>query len=191
MRCTRKKINFSVTLLIKIIEQISKWSGQTVAWLAIPLVVVMVYEVIVRKFFSPTIWAYELSYMLYGTHFMLGAAYCLYRQKHVRTDVWYGRWSPRTQGLVDSILYILLFLPGMVFFFWLSWDYFYEALLLGERSTFSPWRPIIYPFYGVVPLSVALLLLQGIAELLKSLRRAQGKEVPTVVPEIEVRYDET
>ena len=176
--------------LIRNIERLSKWSGLSVAWLAVPLVVVMVYEIIVRKFFQPTIWAFDLSFMFYGTHFMLAAAYCLYRGKHIRTDIWYGSWSPRTQGLVDSILYLFLFLPGMVLFLWLSFDYFYEALGVNERSTFSSWRPFIYPFYFVIPLSVALLILQGIAELLKSLRRARGKEIPTVAPE-EVRYDES
>ena len=177
-----------VSWLIRNIGRVSKWSGQCASWLVIPLVFVVVYEVIARKYFTPTIWAFDLSFMFYGVHFMLGAAYCLYLGKHVRTDLWYSSWSPRTQGLVDSIMYIFFFLPGMVFFFWLSWDYFYEAWLLRETSTFSPWRPIIYPFYGVIPLSVALLILQGIAELLQSLRRARGIEVPTVEPE--VRYDE-
>ncbi len=175
--------------LIRNIERLSKWSGLSVAWLAVPLVVVMVYEIIFRKFFQPTIWAFDLAYMFYGTHFMLAAAYCLYKGKHIRTDVWYGKWSPRTQGLVDSILYLFLFLPGMVFFLWLSFDYFYEAFGVRERSTWSSWRVIIYPFYGIIPLSVLLLILQGIAELLKSIRRARGIEIPTVVSE--VRYDES
>jgi TRAP-type mannitol/chloroaromatic compound transport system permease small subunit len=109
--------------------------------------------------------------------------------KHVRTDVWYGTWSPRTQGVVDSIMYIFFFLPGMALFLWLSWEYFHDSWLLRETSTFSPWRPIIYPFYFIIPLSVALIILQGIAELLKSLRRARGIEVPKTVSE-EVTYDE-
>jgi len=175
--------------LIRNIGKVSKWTGLSVSWLVVPLVFVMVYEVIARKFFTPTTWAFDSAYILYGTHFMLAAAYCLYRGKHVRTDVWYGSWSPRTQGLVDSILYLFLFLPGMAFFFWLSWEYFHESLLIWERSTFSPWRPIIWPFKLVIPVSVALLILQGIAELLKSLRRVRGIEVPSVMPE--VRYDES
>jgi len=178
-----------VSWLIRNIEQVSKWTGLTVAWLVVPLVVVVVYEVIARKFFTPTTWAFELAYMFYGVHFMLAAAYCLYQQKHVRTDILYGRWSPRTQGLVDSIMYLFLFLPGMCFFFWLSCDYFYESWLLWERSTWSPWRPIIWPFKAAIPVAVALLILQGIAELLKSIRRVRGIEVPTVVSE--VSYDES
>ena len=172
-----------VPWLIKNIERVSKWSGLSASWLVIPLVVVVVYEVIARKFFTPTTWAFDLAYILYGTHFMILAAYCLLKGKHVRTDIFYGRWSPRTQGLVDSILYIFLFLPGMCLFFWLSWDFFYESLLVWERSTFSPWRPIIWPFKLVIPVAVALLILQGIAELLKSIRRARGKEVPSIITE--------
>lgn len=175
--------------LIRNIEKVSKWSGLTVSWLVVPLVVVVVYEVIARKFFTPTIWAFELSYMFYGTHFMLAAAYCLYRGKHVRTDLWYATWSPRTQGLVDSILYLFLFLPGMCLFLWLSFEYFHESFLLGETSTWSPWRPIIWPFKLAIPVAVGLLILQGIAELLKSIRRVRGIEVPTVVRE--VTYDES
>ena len=178
-----------VSWLIRNIGNISLWSGKTVAWLTVPLVVVMVYEIVVRKFFTPTTWAYELAFMLYGSQFMLAAAYCLYRGKHVRTDIWYGSWSPRTQGLVDSIMYIFLFLPGMAFFVWLSGNYFYESFLLAERSTFSAWRPIIWPLKLAIPVSVALLWLQGIAELLKSIRRVRGIEVPTVVSE--VRLDES
>ena len=184
-----RRTNPIVDWLIRNIEQVSKWTGLSIAWLVVPLVFVVVYEVIARKFFTPTTWAFELSYMFYGTHFMLAAAYCLYQQKHVRTDILYGKWSPRTQGLVDSILYLFLFLPGMCFFLWLSFDYFHESLLLWERSTWSPWRPIIWPFKLAIPVAVALLILQGIAELLKSIRRARGIEVPTVVSE--VSYDES
>lgn len=184
-----RRTNPIVDWVIRNIEQVSKWTGLSVAWLVVPLVVVVVYEVIARKFFTPTTWAFELAYMFYGVHFMLAAAYCLYQQKHVRTDILYGKWSPRTQGLVDSILYLFLFLPGMCFFLWLSFDYFHESLLLWERSTWSPWRPIIWPFKAAIPVAVALLILQGIAELLKSIRRARGIEVPTVVSE--VSYDES
>jgi len=177
-----------VSRLISIIDNISQWSGKTVAWLSVPLVVVVVYEVIARKFFSPTIWAFDLSYMIYGSQFLLATAFCLYKKSHVRTDVWYGSWSPRTQGLVDSILYIFLFLPGMVFFVYLSLEFFYESWLIREVSTHSPWRQIIYPFKATIPLAMGLLTLQGIAELVKSIRRFRGIEVPSVVEG--VSYDE-
>jgi TRAP-type mannitol/chloroaromatic compound transport system permease small subunit len=188
-KCPLERIKLLDSWLIKNIERVSKWTGLSASWLVVPLAVVVVYEVIARKYFTPTTWAFELSFMMYGAHFMLGAAYCLLLGKHVRTDIWYGSWSLRTQGLVDSIMYIFLFLPGMALFFWLSWDYFYESWLIRETSPFSPWRPIIYPFHAVVPITVALIILQGIAELLKSIRRARGIEVPPVVTE--VRYDES
>ena len=175
--------------LISTIDNISQWSGKTVAWLTVPLVVVVVYEVVARKFFTPTSWAFDLSYMMYGSQFMLATAFCLYRHNHVRTDVFYGSWSPRTQGLVDSILYVFLFLPGMCFFLWLGFEYFYESWLIREITTHSPWRQIIYPFKLAIPVAVLLLVLQGTAELARSIRRVLGKEIPTVVSG--VTYDES
>ena len=185
----RRKIDSTVSWLIRNIERVSKWTGLSVAWLAVPLVVVVVYEVIARKFFTPTQWAFDLSYMFYGSHFMLLAAYALYRQKHIRADIWYGSWSPRTQGLLDATMYLFLFFPGMALFLWISCDYFYYSWLLRETSTASAWRPIIYPFKAVIPVAIALLILQGIAEFLKSVRRVLGIEVPTIVSE--VSYDES
>ncbi len=178
-----------VSRLVSIIDGLSQWSGKTVAWLSVPLVVVVVYEVVVRKFFTPTSWAFDLAYMIYGSQFMLATAFCLYRHNHVRTDVFYGSWSPRTQGLVDSIVYVFLFLPGMAFFCWLGFEYFHESWVIREVTTHSPWRQIIYPFKATIPLAMGLLTLQGIAELAKSIRRVLGKEIPTVVSE--VTYDES
>jgi len=119
----------------------------------------------------------------------VGNSLLLVSAQHVRTDVFYGSWSPRTQGIVDSIVYVLLFLPGMAFFCWLGFEYFYESWLIREVTTHSPWRQIIYPFKAAIPLAMGLLTLQGIAELVKSIRRVRGLEVPTVVPE--VTYDES
>jgi len=178
-----KKTSLAVSKAISVIEQISKWSGLSVAWLSVPLVVVMMWEVIARKFFTPTQWAFDVSYMIYGSQFMLATAFCLYKGKHVRADIWYGRWSPQTQGLVDSIMYALLFFPGMALFLWISWDFFLESFGLWERSTASAWRPIIWPFKLSIPVAVTLLMLQGVAEFMKSVRRARGIEASPVASE--------
>src|SRR5687767_14232913 len=89
--------------LVRTIDGFTDWTGKAVAWLtALPLVFVIVYEVILRYAFNdPTIWAFDVSYMLYGSLFMLGAAFTLLHQGHIRTDIFYGKWSPRVQGLVD------------------------------------------------------------------------------------------
>lgn len=159
---------------------VGEWSGRLFAWLVIPLVGGLTYEVVARYVFrAPTIWAYDISYMLYGSHFMLGAAYTLYMRGHVRTDIFYDRFSARTQGIIDAIFYLLFFFPGMLYVFlaglsearlsWKNW----------EVSDASPWRPPVYPFKTVIPLAAALLIVQGVSEFLKSLHAAVSGAWPT------------
>lgn len=103
---------------------------------------------------------------------MLVAAYALYRGKHIRTDFFYRLWKPRQQGLVDTIFYLFLFLPGMSLFLWVSLNYAYDSFLFRERYVISPWMPPIYPLKISLAVGAGLLLLQGISELLKSLHAA-------------------
>ncbi len=155
--------------IVGVIDTLSEWSGRIFAWLVIPLVAGLTYEVLARYLFNaPTIWAYDLSYMLYGAHFMLGAGYTLLKGGHIRTDIFYQSWSPRTQGKVDALLYLLLFFPGMLFFFWMGGQEFWQAWSIGERSDASPWRPILYPLKATLPLGALLLLVQGVSEFIKS-----------------------
>ena len=148
---------------------VGEGSGKLFRWLIIPMAGGLTYEVIVRYGFNaPTIWAYEITYMLYGAHFMLGAAYALYRGAHIRTDVFYSRWSPRTRGVIDALLYLLLFFPGMYFFFVSGGVEALHAWNIGERSDASPWRPLIYPFKTVIPAAALLVLIQGVSEFLKA-----------------------
>jgi len=148
------------------IDQISIWSGKTVAWLIFPMFLVLFYEVLVRKFWRPTIWANDVATMAYGVHFFIAAAYTLYLQKHIRTDFLSQRWSLKTQVRLDIAQYLLFFLPGMVMFFWLSWDFAQESWELRE-SLMTTWRPPAYWYKAVIPLSAALLLLQGLSEVIK------------------------
>jgi TRAP-type mannitol/chloroaromatic compound transport system permease small subunit len=148
---------------------IGEWSGRIFAWLVIPMVGGLAYEVFARYLFNaPTIWAYEVTYMLYGSHFMLGAAHTLYKGKHIRTDILYQMYSVRWQGIVDAALYLLFFFPGMAFFLWAGYNEAAHSWALGERSDASAWRPILYPFMTVMPVTAGLLLLQGVSEFLKS-----------------------
>ncbi len=103
---------------------------------------------------------------------MLGAAYTLYKGKHIRTDVLYQMYSVRWQGIVDASIYLCLFFPGMFFFFWAGFDETIRCWAIMERSDASAWRPILYPFMTVMPVTAGLLLLQGISEFLKSLDAA-------------------
>jgi len=159
---------------VSVIDIISIWSGKGVAFLIIPMVGSLVFEVICRYFFnSPTIWASDFSTMLYGGFFMLGAAYTLQRQQHIRTDFLYEKWSIRTKGIVDSILYLALYFPGLVIFMWISWGYAWRSAMLNERIVSSPWMPIIWPLKLTMPIATALLLIQGVSEVIKSLYAAK------------------
>jgi TRAP-type mannitol/chloroaromatic compound transport system permease small subunit len=163
----------ALVAVIRRIDRIAAWSGEIFCWLIVPLVAVMAYEVIARYAFgAPTIWAFDVSFMLYGSHFMLGAAYTLLRGGHIRTDIFYMKWRPRTRGIVDAVLYLFVFFPAMVLFFWMGLQEALHSFAIREVSGASPWRPIIYPFRAVIPIAVILLLVQGISELLKSLYAA-------------------
>jgi len=159
---------------IRVFDTISEWCGRVVAWLILPLVFGLTYEVIARYGFdAPTTWAYDTSYMLYGAHFMLGAGYTLLKKGHIRTDLFYERWPARRQGLIDACAYLFLFFPGMFFFFLASYDAAAHAWQIGETSEASAWRPIIYPFKTVMPLTAAMVFVQGISEFLKALWAAR------------------
>lgn len=158
-----------ITLVTLIDTVIGEWSGRLFAWLVVPMVLGLCYEVFARYLFNaPTIWAYDVTYILYGSHFMLGAAYTLYKGQHIRTDMFYANFSVRWKGIVDAALYLLFFFPGMILFMLAGWSETLQAWDINERSDASPWRPIIYPFKAVVPVAGILLIIQGMSEFLKS-----------------------
>jgi TRAP-type mannitol/chloroaromatic compound transport system permease small subunit len=105
--------------------------------------------------------------MIYGAMFMLGAAYTLHRGSHIRTDFLYQNWPVRVQALVDAACYVLLFFPGIAIFLWIGTEFAWQSYLRDERSVGSSWMPVIYPLKIVLPIATAMLLLQGVAELLK------------------------
>jgi TRAP-type mannitol/chloroaromatic compound transport system permease small subunit len=165
--------------VVKLIDAVSEWTGRVVAWLIAPMVASLVYEVGARYLFdAPTVWAYDMTYMLYGTFFMVGAAYTLKHKGHIRTDSFYGAWSVRTQGRVDTACYLVFFFPPLIAFLVVTWDYFWKSFGQGERIMTSPWMPIVWPFKFALPLATALLLLQGISELMKSIHAARKGQWP-------------
>ena len=167
---TPPDVSSGVRITVKAIDTIADWSGRAVAWLIIPMTIAVTWEVAARRFFNaPTIWAFDVTYMLYGTHFMLGTAYTLMRIGHVRTDMLYSNWSIRRQNIIDAIGYFFFFFPAMILLFYFGWQEASHSWSIGETSDASPWRPIVYPFKTVIPLTALLLLLQGVGELLKSL----------------------
>ena len=159
--------------ITKWIDRFTDTSGLWIGWLNIPLILAVCYEVIARYFFhAPTIWAFDVTYMLYGTIFMLGAAYALHKGAHIRTDFFFERWSIRTRGVINSTAYLVFFFPSLILLMIVSADESWYAFSIGETSEQTPWRPILWPFKMVVPLACLLLIVQGVSETIKSLHAA-------------------
>lgn len=160
--------------LIRIIDKFTDTTGTWVAWLNVPLVLAVAYEVISRYAFNaPTIWSFDVTYMLYGTIFMLGSAYALHKGAHIRTDFFFEKWSIRTRGVIDSVAYLVFFFPSIFVFLLVSGAEGWYAFGIGETSEQTPWRPILWPFKWVVPLACLLLLIQGVSETIKSVWAAR------------------
>jgi len=171
-----------IVRMVHLIDRISFWSGRIVSFLILPMVAGLVYEVVSRYFFNaPTIWANDISTILYGVFWMGGTAYALQAGQHIRTDFLYEKWSVRTKGIVDATLYILFYFPGLGIFLFVGGDYAWRSVLFMERIISSPWMPYIWPLKLVIPIATFLLLLQGVSELLKSLHAARtGQELQLI-----------
>ena len=151
--------------VVTAIDRVSTATGWLAGWLIVPLTLAMAYEVVARYAFNaPTRWAGNATYMLYGTQFMLAAAYTLLKGGHIRTDVFYERWSARTRATIDAVSYVLFFFPGMLFILYAGAVEAGHAWEIRERSGAWP----LYPLKAVIPLTALLLLIQGVSEFLKS-----------------------
>ena len=150
------------------LDTLSLWVGKIVAWMVIPVIIAMVYEVVARKLFvAPTDWAYDISRMTIGAMFMLGAGYALMRGVHIRADFLYRNWKVRNQARLDLLLYLLFFFPGMGFFLWVSADYWWASVVRWERTMDTAWMAPLAPARTAMPLGALFLILQGISEVLK------------------------
>ena len=161
-----------MTTFLYSIDKISAWMGKGFAWCILIMTLGISYEIISRKLFNaPTDWAFDLSYIMYGTLFMMAGAYTLSRNGHVRGDVIYRLWPERVQASIDLLLYILFFYPGVIALILVGWAYADQSWSFnmgrGEVSINSPAGVPIAQFKSIVPLAGALLLLQGIAECLR------------------------
>ena len=168
-----------ISRVVHAIDRFTSWCSYLVILLLIPMILSNVVEVLMRYLMgAPTTWAADATVMSYGSLFMLGSAYAMLKGAHVRTDIFYDGFSGRTKGIIDSISYLCLFLPVMCFIFIISFDSFMYAYSIDERSIVSLWRPIIWPFRAVIPLSALLMFVQGISESIKALWAATtGKEM--------------
>ncbi|MBI3965398.1 MAG: TRAP transporter small permease subunit [Chloroflexi bacterium] len=168
------------------IDNVSAWVGKIFAWSIVLLTAATSYDVVARYGFSaPTTWAFDASYILYGTLFMMGGAYTLSRNGHVRGDMFYRTWSVRTQGMMDLILYLLFFFPGIIALMWAGYEFAAYSWSVAERSNASPGGPPIYHFKTIIPISAAFLCLQGVAETIRSVIAIRTGEWPRRLADVE------
>ena len=161
------------------IDKFSKWIGNIVCWILIPLIFAMTYEVLARKLFlAPTIWAYDISRFLYGALFMLGAGYALSRGVHIRADFLYRNFKTKNQGLIDFWLYLLFYFPGLIVFLYMTVGFVGESIQRGERGMDTTWMPYMWPIKTCLLIGIIFLLIQGVSELLKSYWAAKKGEWP-------------
>ena len=162
----------AVGRVVAAIDAVSTVAGWVAGWLIVPMTLVVAYEVAARYAFNaPTRWASHFTYMLYGAQFMLAAAYTLLKGGHIRTDVFSERWSSVTRARIDAVCYVLFFFPGLLFILYAGGVEAWQAWRIGERSGAWP----LYPFKAVIPLTAALLALQGLSELIKCVRVIRGR----------------
>jgi TRAP-type mannitol/chloroaromatic compound transport system permease small subunit len=157
-----------VQKILHTVDGISTWVGKAAAWLIIGLMGLVCVEVFKRYILNmPTAWIFDASNMFYGSLFMLAGAYTLAQNAHVRGDFLYSSMRPRTQAALDLVLYVVFFLPGIAALLYAGYDYAALSWRIGEHSTVTAEGPPIYHFKAVIPVAGALLMLQGLAEILR------------------------
>lgn len=162
---------------IRVIDRLSGSTGVIGAWLVVPLIAATCYEVFSRYALNaPTIWAFELGYMLTGANFLIGTAYTLRERGHIRIDILYNHLPARTRAIIDVVGYVFLFLPAAMWLDVALWKYALSAFKSQELSGQSAWNPVIWPFRLVFFSGFLLLTLQGIVELIRATRFLRGRD---------------
>jgi len=171
-------------------DRVSTWAGKASAWLIIVLMLVVCVEVFKRYILNaPTSWIYDLNNMLYGTLFMMCGAYALAQNAHVRGDFLYSSMRPRTQALLDLVLYLAFFVPGILGLIYAGYDYALASWLIRESSNVTSEGPPVYQFKAIIPIAGVLVMLQGWAEIMRCvvcLRTGQWPERLKDAEEIDV-----
>lgn len=161
------------------IDRFSAWTGKTAAWIIVLSTLLISYDITMRYLRKPigevidSIWftytfSYDMSYYLYAALFMLGGAYALSRGQHVRGDIFYRMWPVKVQGGVDLFLYLFAFFPGILALVSVGAQWAAASWAIGERSFTTAAAPAIYPLKTVIPIAASLMLIQGVAETIRS-----------------------
>ena len=181
------------------IDRLSAWVGKTFGWIIVILALMMTYDITMRyfskagflgEFIREHLWitrtvAYDLSYELYGTLFMMGGAYTLSRAAHVRGDIFYRMWPVRVQAAVDLVLFILGFFPGVIALVLVGVQWGQLSFSFLERSPTQPQGPPIWPLKFVIPLAAFFLALQGVAETIRCVQALRTGQWPRRLSDVE------
>jgi TRAP-type mannitol/chloroaromatic compound transport system permease small subunit len=175
-----------VNRILLFIDLVNTWVGRIAGWLILVLTFGVSYEVFVRYVLGrPTTWAYDVSYMTYGALFLLAGAYTLSRNGHVRGDMLYRTWKPRTQARLDLFLYIIFFFPGILALIYSGYNFAYMSVLFKEVSIFSPAGAPVFPLKTLIPITGVLLFLQGIVECIRCIQCIQTGVWPQRLHDVE------
>ena len=172
--------------LLLTVDRISTFVGQAFSWLIVALTLMITWEVFSRYVLDrPHAWAFDVMIMMYGTLFMMAGAYTLSKAGHVRGDVLYGFFEPRTQATIDLVLYLLFFVPGVFALTYAGYYFAAESWGMNEHSSITSEGPPIYPFKTMLPLAGAILFLQGMVEIIRCIVCIQQGAWPTRVADVE------
>jgi TRAP-type mannitol/chloroaromatic compound transport system permease small subunit len=172
--------------LLLAVDQISTWIGHAFSWLIVALTFMITWEVFSRYVLdNPHPWAFDVMSMMYGSLFMMAGAYTLSKNGHVRGDVLYGFFPPRLQAGLDLALYILFFIPGVVALAWAGYNFAAESWAINEHSNITANGPPVYPFKTIIPLAGAILLLQGLVEIIRCVICLKAGEWPKRAHDVE------
>jgi TRAP-type mannitol/chloroaromatic compound transport system permease small subunit len=167
------------------VDKMSTWIGQIFSWLIVALTALICWEVFSRYVLNiPHGWVLDVQIMMYGTLFMMAGAYTLSKNGHVRGDVLYSFFTPRTQATLDLILYFVFFLPGIIALTYAGWTFFNDSLKIREQ-TFSADALPLYPFKIIIPFSGLMLLMQGIVEIVRCIICIRDGEWPSRGDDVE------
>lgn len=168
------------------IDRISAWSGKLFAWTVVLLTLLVCFDVTLRYILNaPNQWVFDIAYILYGLLFMMAGAYTLSRNGHVRADMMYRTLQPRTQAWFDLVLYVLFFLPGIAALVYAGIEFSQISWTMKEVSSVTSSGVPIYPYKMFIPIAGALLLLQGVAEIIRCVQCIRTGEWPRRLHDVE------
>ena len=172
--------------ILLLADSVSAFFGKLFAWSIVILTAITCYDVFMRYVVkAPTSWAYDVSYMLYGTLFMMAGAYALSRNGHVRGDILYGFFKPRTQATLDLVLYIAFFIPGILALSYAGIEFAQRAWEIKEASSVVADGPAVYPYKTLIPIAGLLVLMQGLAEITRCIICLKTGEWPQRLHDVE------